>query len=152
MQGCSAEYTGLYGMECPWKVLIFRGRFFCLLCGLGGLFLIFPQNGIFPPQNGTECPGRYGSSGVFFYAWFVCGLRMVCGCLFVCDFVRFAGWEDFLDFFTKWCRVSWKVWIMNCRECMMRNIPDLSGEIEKMFFLWRGRDRRCGKFPNLSGA
>ena len=21
----------------------------------------------------------------------VCGLRMVCGCLFVCDFVRFAG-------------------------------------------------------------
>lgn len=37
-------------------------------------------------------------------------------------------------------------------ECMMRNIPDLSGKIEKMFFLWRGRDRRCGKFPNLSGA
>lgn len=41
---------------------------------------------------------------------------------------------------------------MNCRECMIRNIPDLSGKIEKMFFLWRGRDRRCGKFPNLSGA
>lgn len=37
-------------------------------------------------------------------------------------------------------------------ECMIRNIPDLSGKIEKMFFLWRGRDRRCGKFPNLSGA
>ena len=70
----------------------------------------------------------------------------------MCDFVRFEGWEDFLDFFTKWCRVSWKVWIMNCRECMMRNIPDLSGKIEKIFFLWRGRDRRCGKFPNLSGA
>ena len=62
--------------------------------------------------------------------WFagVCVWCVVCGCLFVCDlcvvcdFVRFAGWEDFLDFFTKWCRVSWKVWIMNCRECMVGNV------------------------------
>lgn len=77
--------------------------FFCLLCGSGGLFLIFD---------------------LFFH-------KMVQSAL--------EGMEH-------------ELLGMYGGECMMRNIPDLSGKIEKMFFLWRGRDRRCGKFPNLSGA
>ena len=88
--------------------------FFCLLCGSGGLFLIFDFF-----TKWCIVPWKvWIFRGIFLCVvcmWFtdglcvicvwcvVCGLRMVCGCLFVfvCDFVRFEGWEDFLDFFTK---------------------------------------------------